>query len=88
VEGFVVCAGFAAAERAVREGVPRERIVVDVDADADGDVARAGAIAAVCVLLGFGAFSTAHPAEVERCVDMTESVLGRRPPALALRGLA
>jgi hypothetical protein len=31
---------------------------------------------------------TRHVAEVRRCADMTESILGRRPPAWAVRGLA
>ena len=31
---------------------------------------------------------TRYLAEVRRCADMTESILGRRPPAWAVRGLA
>jgi hypothetical protein len=85
-DGFTVCASFAAAEQAVRDGVPRDRIAVDVDAD--GDAARAGAVAAVCVLLGFSVFTVMYVTQVQHCVDMTESVLGQRPPVLAVRGLA
>ena len=53
-----------------------------------GALARAEAIAAVCVWLGARVLRTQHVAEIRRCADMTESILGRRPPAWAVRGLA
>ena len=52
------------------------------------ELARAEAVAAVCVWLGVSVLRTRHVAEVRRCADMTESILGRRPPAWAVRGLA
>ena len=51
-------------------------------------LARAEAAAAVCAWLGASVLRTRHVAEVRRCADMTESILGRRPPAWAVRGLA
>jgi hypothetical protein len=51
-------------------------------------LARAEAVAAVCAWLGVSVLRTRHVAEVRRCADMTESILGRRPPAWAVRGLA
>ena len=57
-------------------------------ADGAAGLARIEAIAAVCVWLGASVLRTPHVAEVRRCADMTESILGRRPPAWAVRGLA
>ena len=51
-------------------------------------LARIEAVAAVCAWLGASVLRTRHVAEVRRCADMTESILGRRPPAWAVRGLA
>jgi hypothetical protein len=51
-------------------------------------LARTEAAAAVCVWLGASVLRTRHVAKVRRCADMTESILGRRPPAWAVRGLA
>jgi hypothetical protein len=53
-----------------------------------GGAARAEAAAAVCVWLGARVLRTRYPAGVRRSADMTESILGRRPPAWAVRGLA
>jgi len=53
-----------------------------------GALARTEAIAAVCAWLGARVLRTRHVAEIRRCADMTESILGRRPPAWAVRGLA
>jgi hypothetical protein len=53
-----------------------------------GGVARTEAVAAVCVWLGARVLRTRYPAGVRRSADMTESILGRRPPAWAIRGLA
>jgi hypothetical protein len=63
---------------------------LDGHADLDGSagLARIEAAAAVCVWLGASVLRTRHVAEVRRCADMTESILGRRPPAWAVRGLA
>jgi hypothetical protein len=49
--------------------------------------ARTEAVAAVCTWLGASMLRTRYLAEVRRCADMTESILGRRPPAWAVRGL-
>jgi hypothetical protein len=57
-------------------------------ADGAAGLARIEAVAAVCVWLGASVLRTPHVAEVGRCADMTESILGRRPPAWAVRGLA
>ena len=46
------------------------------------------AVAAVCAWLGGSVIRTRHVTEIRRSVEMTESILGRRPPAGTLRGLA
>jgi len=51
-------------------------------------LARTEAVAAVCAWLGASVLRTRYVAEVRRCADMTESILGRRAPAWAVRGLA
>jgi dihydropteroate synthase len=51
-------------------------------------LARTEAAAAVCAWLGASVLRTRHVGEVRRCADMTESILGRRPPTWAVRGLA
>ncbi|MGH3421240.1 MAG: hypothetical protein ACRDOD_16830, partial [Streptosporangiaceae bacterium] len=56
--------------------------------DGAAGLARIEAAASVCVWLGASVLRTRHVAEVRRCADMTESILGRRPPAWAVRGLA
>lgn len=113
----LICAGFAAAEHAMRQGVPRDRIVVqitpaelansdtaadwrtlvDVDPEPPGlatadpaadTAAPAGAVAAVCAWLGAGIISTRHVPQVRRCLDMAGTVIGTRPPAWTVRGLA
>jgi hypothetical protein len=55
--------------------------------DARIAAARAGAIAAVCAWQGARIIRTRHLTEVRRCLDMTESILGTRPPAWTVRGL-
>jgi hypothetical protein len=57
-------------------------------AGAEAEAARAEAGAAVCVWLGARVLRTRYVAEVRRSADMTESILDRRPPAWAVRGLA
>ena len=98
---ILVQAAPAGIEAAVRAGWP---VLADLEAlasldgladldglrGADGVAEPAGieAAAAVCVWLGASVLRTRHVAEVRRCADMTESILGRRPPAWAVRGLA
>jgi hypothetical protein len=53
-----------------------------------GSLARAEAIAAVCAWAGAKVIRTRHVAEIRRCLDMTETILGLRRPAWTLRGLA
>ncbi|WP_449062621.1 hypothetical protein [Planomonospora algeriensis] len=54
---------------------------------ADDEAAELAA-ASVCAWLGVRVFRTARPEQVRLAVAMTESLAGRRPPALARRGLA
>jgi hypothetical protein len=53
-----------------------------------GSLARTEAIAAVSAWAGAQVIRTRHVVEIRRCLDMTESILGRRRPAWTLRGLA
>jgi hypothetical protein len=53
-----------------------------------GDETTQLATAAVFAWLGARVFRTAHETQVRLALDMTESLAGRRPPALARRGLA
>ncbi|GAB3449262.1 hypothetical protein GCM10027570_23620 [Streptomonospora sediminis] len=50
--------------------------------------AEAVALASVYAWLGARVSATDHPAAVRQAVDMVASVQGRRPPAVARRGLA
>ncbi len=84
-----------AAERILVQAVPAGiqpavRAGWSVLADLEGldGRARTEAVAAVCAWLGASVLRTGYLAEVRRCADMTESILGRRPPAWAVRGLA
>ena len=74
------------------EGVADLEELADLEGLADlagsARLARTEAVAAVCAWLGASVLRTRHVAEVRRCADMTESILGRRPPAWAVRGLA
>jgi len=98
---ILVQAAPAGIEAAVRAGwqvlADLERLAdLEGGADLDGltgldgphGPARTEAAAAVCAWLGASVIRTRHVAEVHRCADMTESILGRRPPAWAVRGLA
>jgi nucleoid-associated protein YgaU len=78
----LICPGADAAEAAARRGVAAGRILVQA--------APAGieAVVAVCAWLGASVLRTRHVAKVRRCADMTEAILGRRPPVWAVRGLA
>jgi hypothetical protein len=89
---ILVQAAPAGIEAAVRAGWT---VLADLDglADLEGldgpaGLARIEAVAAVCAWLGASVLRTRHVAEIRRCADMTESILGRRPPAWAVRGLA
>jgi hypothetical protein len=86
---ILVQAAPAGIEAAVRAGWP---VLADLERVADladpARLARTEAVAAVCAWLGASVLRTRHVAEVRRCADMTESILGRRPPAWAVRGLA
>jgi hypothetical protein len=62
-------------------------VLADLEPWADSPV-RTQAVAAACVWLGASVIRTRHVATVRRSVDMTESILGHRPPARAIRGLA
>jgi hypothetical protein len=59
-----------------------------VDLGGAAGLALTEAAATVCAWLGASVIRTRHVAKVRRCADMTESILGRRPPAWAVRGLA
>ena len=80
---ILVQAAPAGIEAAAGAGWP-----VLADLEGAAGLARIEAAAAVCVWLGASVLRTRHVAEVRRCADMTESILGRRPPAWAVRGLA
>lgn len=86
---ILVQAAPAGIEAVVRAGWP---VLADLERLADlggaAGLARTEAAAAVCAWLGASVLRTRHVAEVRRCADMTESILGRRPPAWAVRGLA
>ncbi len=61
--------------------------LVDLDQGTEA-LAQAEAVAAVCAWVGAKVIRTRHVAEIRRCLDMTESILGLRRPAWTLRGLA
>ena len=98
---ILVQAAPAGIEAAVRGGWP---VLADLEGLADlggradlgegadlggaAGLARTEAAAAVCAWLGASVLRTRHVAKIRRCADMTESILGRRPPAWAVRGLA
>ena len=82
-ERILVQAAPAGIQPAVRAGWS---VLADLEG-LDGR-ARTEAVAAVCAWLGARVLRTRYLAEVRRCADMTESILGRRPPAWAVRGLA
>ncbi|MEU4831481.1 hypothetical protein [Streptosporangium sp. NPDC023615] len=56
----------------------------------DGPDAEAAELtaASICAWLGARVFRTDRPGQVRLAVEMTESLAGRRPPALTRRGLA
>jgi hypothetical protein len=56
--------------------------------DERAELAGIVAIAAISGWLGAAAVRTHHPRPVRRALDMTASILGSRPPARTVRGLA
>ena len=56
--------------------------------DQPDEVAGIVAIAAISSWLGAAAVRTRYPLQVRRALDMAASILGARPPALTVRGLA
>jgi hypothetical protein len=94
-ERILVQAAPAGIEAVVRADWP---VLADLEGLADlgggadpggaAGLARTEAAAAVCAWLGASVLRTRHVAEVRRCADMTEAILGRRPPVWAVRGLA
>ncbi|GAA3129466.1 hypothetical protein GCM10010466_20240 [Planomonospora alba] len=92
--GWVEARSVAEVERLVRAGhtvavTPAALAGAEGAAgDAAADEAAELAAASICAWLGARVFRTARPAQVRLAVEMTESLAGRRPPALARRGLA
>ena len=84
-ERILVQAVPAGIEPAVQAGWA---VLADLEAEDAAGRARTEAVAAICAWLGASVLRTRYVAEVRRCADMTESILGRRPPAWAVRGLA
>jgi hypothetical protein len=85
--GFPMISGEAVvADGEAVDGTVVNGTVVDVDGRGIGPAA-AGAIAAVYAWQGARLIRTRHVTEVRRCLDMTESIVGIRPPAWAVRGL-
>jgi dihydropteroate synthase len=63
--------------------------LTDVDSCAGGlGLPGAEAIAAVCSWLGVAVVRTRHVQQIARSLDMAASILGTRPPAWTVRGLA
>lgn len=52
------------------------------------DLPESLALVSVYAWLGARVFATGHPAEVRQALDMVAAIQGRRPPAVARRGLA
>ena len=86
--GAAVRAGWAVLVDLEEPGAPEPDAPEPDALEEPGTLARTEAIAAVCAWLGVSVLRTRHLAEIRRCTDMTESILGRRPPAWAVRGLA
>ncbi|MCG5216690.1 hypothetical protein [Streptosporangium sp. KLBMP 9127] len=82
---WVEAGSVAEIERHVLAG----RTIVVVPARLGGsDEAAEMAAACVCAWLGARVFRTSRPEQVGQALAMTESLAGRRPPALTRRGLA
>ncbi|SDG91690.1 hypothetical protein SAMN05421505_109106 [Sinosporangium album] len=59
----------------------------EADSETGGEAAELAA-ASICAWLGARVFRTSRPDAVRQALDMTESLAGRRPPAVTRRGLA
>ncbi|GIH98929.1 hypothetical protein [Planobispora takensis] len=91
--GWVEARSVAEIERLVRAGhtvvvTPGELAGAQDGRSPDDEEAAELAAASVCAWLGARVFRTSRPGQVRLAVEMTESLAGRRPPALARRGLA
>jgi hypothetical protein len=75
------------AHTAAADTAPADGRAATAGTSADTAAARAGAIAAICAWQGAHMVRTRHIAQVRRCIDMTETIKGTRPPAWAVRGL-
>ncbi|GAA3442143.1 hypothetical protein [Planomonospora venezuelensis] len=84
--GWVEARSLPEVERLAAAG--RTVAVTPAELAGDGDEAAELAAASICAWLGARVFRTARPDQVRLAVEMTESLAGRRPPALARRGLA
>jgi dihydropteroate synthase len=85
-ERILVTVSAAKVDAALRAGWAT---LTDVDASAaTRGLAGAEAIAAVCAWLGATVVRTRDVTPIRRSIDMAKSVLGTRPPAWAVRGLA
>ncbi|WP_248963720.1 hypothetical protein [Sphaerisporangium perillae] len=80
-DSWVEARSAAEVERHARAG---RTVVVTLSGDETAQLATA----AVFAWLGARVFRTAYQEQVRLALDMTESLAGRRPPALARRGLA
>ncbi|MFF5206809.1 hypothetical protein [Streptosporangium sp. NPDC000396] len=74
----------------ITELVRAGRTVAVTPAALAGDDQEAAELAAasICAWNGARVFRTTRPDQVRLAVEMTESLAGRRPPALTRRGLA
>jgi hypothetical protein len=70
------------------EQVDADQLAGTVTGTSPPATAAVVATAAILTWLGSPVTSSRHRREVQRAVEMTESVAGRRPPALTVRGLA
>lgn len=78
-------------EELVRTGhtvvVTPARLAAPTGGERDAEAAELAA-ASICAWAGARVFRTNHPRQVRLAVEMTDSLAGRRPPALTRRGLA
>ncbi|MFJ2028933.1 hypothetical protein [Streptosporangium sp. NPDC087985] len=84
--GWAEARSIAEVEELVRAG--RTVAVTPAVLAGDGGEAAELAAASVCAWAGARVFRTTRPDQVRLAVEMTESLAGRRPPALTRRGLA
>ncbi|WP_371783072.1 hypothetical protein [Streptosporangium subroseum] len=84
--GWVEAHSIAEIEEFVRAG--RTVAVTPAALAGDDDEAAELTAASICAWAGARVFRTDRPAQVRFAVEMTDSLAGRRPPALTRRGLA